>query len=78
MHVSFDPEADAVYVDLREPHGRVRTRELDRRRRVDYDERGDVCGVEFLFVSDGIDLTDVPEAERIRQVLKAFPQPAPA
>ncbi len=76
MQVRYDPEADAVYVDLREAQGRVRTTRIDEQRLLDYDEEGMLVGVEFLFVSRGLHLDGLPEAEYIEQLLRSFPQPA--
>ncbi len=78
VEVSYDPEADAIYVRFSEPEGRVRTKRIDDRRLVDYDENGSLVGVELLFVSQGVRLEDVPEADRIRDAMQSFPQPASA
>ncbi len=80
MHVTYDSEADAIYVRLRDG-GRgaaKRTVDLGGHRYVNYDAAGNVLGVEFLVVSRGIDLTDVPEAGRVAKALRAIPHPAPA
>lgn len=76
MQVRYDPEADAVYVDLQEAQGRVRTRRIDEQRLLDHDERGELVGIEFLFVSRGVNLEGLPEAERIAEAMRSFPQPA--
>ena len=78
MEVRYDPEADAVSVDLRGAQGRVRTRRIDEQRLLDYDERGELVGIEFLFVSRGVNLDGLPEAERIAEAMRSFPQPASA
>ena len=75
MQVQYDPEADAVYVRLREPRGSIRTDRVDERRLADYDERGDVIGVELLSVSRGVDLAGLSEAARIADAMRSFPQP---
>ncbi len=72
IQFSYDPEADAVYISFGEPEGRVRPKELDRRRHVDYDDAGALVGIEFLFVSKGMDLDGVPEAERVRDLLRSL------
>lgn len=64
-----DPEADAIYVRLTNRRY-ARTEELDDRRNIDYDAEGCTIGVEFLSVSKGIDLTDVPQAAAIADALK--------
>jgi uncharacterized protein YuzE len=78
--VRFDPEADAIAVDFRErgPGDVARTRQMDERRLIDYGADGEPLGVEFLFVSDGIDLADVPRADEVRRALAAFPTLSPA
>ena len=64
MQLRYDTKADALYVRFREPTGRVRAQPLpDGLRFIDRDETGIVVGVEFIEVSRGIDLTDLPEAE---------------
>ncbi len=73
MQLRYDTEADALYVRFREPTGRVRTRPLpDGLRFIDRDETGVVVGIEFIEVSRGIDLTDLPEAEAIGEALGAL------
>lgn len=76
MLLEYDPDADAVYVRLQEPHGLVRGARVDERRTVCYDEQKQVVGVEFLFVSQGIDVEGMPEAERIREMVNRFPHTA--
>jgi uncharacterized protein YuzE len=67
-----DPEADAIYVRLSDrPY--ARTEELDDRRNVDYDAEGRAVGVEFLSVSKGVDLSEVPQAASVAEALKALP-----
>jgi uncharacterized protein YuzE len=78
MQVQYDPEADAIYVRLRESEGSIRTERVDERRMVDYNAGGDVVGVELLSVSRGVDLTGLPEASRIADAMRSFPHPAPA
>ena len=69
MHsFTHDPRADAVYIQLND-HPVALTKELDEARMVDYDAAGQPTGVEFLFVSQGIALSQVPEAGRIAMTL---------
>lgn len=75
MQVSYDTEADAIYVRFREPHGTVRTESLDDLRLIDHDDDG-VIGVELLAVSRGLNLTGLPEADRIAIAIRSIPQPA--
>lgn len=68
MKIEFDPDADAMYIRLR--NGRViSTRSLDDSRYVDLGANGQPIGVEVLGVSQGIDTTDLPEREAIEQAL---------
>lgn len=80
MLITFDPLADAIYVSLRRrSDGDVaRTEELGDDRQVDYNAEGDLLGVEFLGVSQGLNLEGVPHASEIEAGLRAFPMPATA
>ena len=70
--VRYDAEADAVYVRLND--GRYeRTEELDDCRNIDYDADGRAIGVEFLYVSMGVDLSDVPQAAAVAEALRQLP-----
>jgi uncharacterized protein YuzE len=75
VHLEYDPEADAIYVQFRKPVGKVETEFIDDARYVDYDEAENVIGVEILGVSQGIDLNGLPEADRIAEMLNAIPRP---
>ena len=74
IQIQFDPEGDALYVSLDDVDGELESEELDEFRIVDYDENGIPVGIEFLFVSRGLNLTGVPEADRIAAAIRAFPQ----
>lgn len=77
MQVSYDEEADAMYVRFRPREGHIKSTRLDEQRVLDHDDTG-VVGVEFLFVSRGVNLEGLPEADRIAEVMRSFPQPAAA
>lgn len=67
MKLRIDRKAGAAYVRLAEGHV-ARTKELDHARNMDYDATGEVLGIEFLDVSHGVDLSDLPfrpELERL-------------
>lgn len=50
--ITYDSEADALYIHL-QPHGNhTRTRELDDQVSVDVDSDGDVLGIEILCPSE--------------------------
>ena len=69
MHAfTYDPQVDAVYVQLN-ASPIAHTKELDEVRMIDYDAQGRPAGVEFLFVSQGINLAQVPEAGRLAETL---------
>ncbi len=78
MQVQYDPEADAMYVRVRESEGSIRTERIDDRRLVDYNAGGDVVGVELLSVSLGVDLSGLPEGPRIADAMRSFPHAASA
>ncbi len=68
MKIEFDPDADAMYIQLRK--GRVgSTRSLDESRNVDLGTDGHPVGVELLDVSKGIDTTDLPERAAVEAAL---------
>jgi uncharacterized protein YuzE len=74
VHVEYDSEADALYFTIRQPDGAVETEFVDEARYVDYDEAGNVVGVEILGVSQGVDVTGLPEAAKLAEALNAIPR----
>ena len=53
------PEENAVYARLKEtPYGGGK--EIDDCRHVDVDLEDDTLGILFLYISDGVDLEDIP------------------
>ncbi len=76
--VEFDPEADAVYVRLRERQGLVESERIDEQRIVHYDEAGQVVGIEFLFVSRGITTDGLPREDEVRALLRSMKELAVA
>ena len=77
IEVRYDPERQLLYVRLRKPEGSIeRTEDLGGDRYVDYDQAGNVVGIEFLAIAqDGLDLAGLPDADRIAQALNAIPRP---
>jgi uncharacterized protein YuzE len=69
MYLTYDQEADAVYVYFSD-RPVARTEELSDVVNVDYDSSGDEVGVEFLDVSQGIDLASVPRRSEVAQLLE--------
>jgi len=67
-HATYDPDADAVYVYLAGAEVE-RSTSLDDLRIIDYSVDGRVVGVEFLGVSGGIDLSDIPYRHKVEQLI---------
>ncbi len=76
-YVTYSAGADALYICFGDATV-SRTEELDDRRMVDRAADGRVLGIEFLDVSDGIDLTNVPDRERVEELLHVFTFPVVA
>jgi uncharacterized protein YuzE len=69
---TYDPEADALAIDL-EGFGAgrsARTEHLDERRFVDYDAAGRTIAIELLDVSGGVVFDGLPEAGLVRGVVE--------
>lgn len=61
LELRHDPQVDAAYVFVAPRGTRVaHTKELDENRNVDFDVNGDIVGIEFLGVSRGVDLSELP------------------
>ena len=60
MKITYDPDADAMYIYLKEGKS-FKTKEVDDNTILDYDKEGNVIGIEILFVK-----------ERMPQLLKEF------
>lgn len=69
MYLTFDQEADAVYIYFSQ-RPVARTEELGDAVAVDYDADGEPVGVEFLSVSTGIDLGPVPRRAEVAKMLE--------
>ena len=69
QQVTYDPEANALYVKLIDIPVH-RTHALDDLRLIDYSEDGGVVGVEFLQASDGLDLRDLPFSKKVAHLIK--------
>ncbi len=51
MKIRYDPDADAMYITLKE--GKAdHTKEIDKNTIIDFDKSGEVLGVEILFVKE--------------------------
>lgn len=51
MKISYDPDADAMYIELVEREV-AKTKEVDDNTIIDLDNEGNVIGVEILFVKE--------------------------
>ena len=51
MKIRYDPDADAMYISLRKDKV-ARTKEIDKNTIIDFDKKGQVIGVEILFVKE--------------------------
>ena len=69
LRISTDPEADAIYIQLRALPVSY-TKELDDNRYIDYAEDGTPVGIDLLGVSEGVDLADLPETATFVRVLE--------
>ena len=62
--LELDKKADAVYVRVSDAPVHA-TREIDEQRIVDYDDQGEIVGIEFLDVSHGVSLRDLPYRDEL-------------
>ena len=51
MKITYDKEADALYIKLKE-YAVDKTKEVDKNLIVDYDKAGEIIGIEILFVKE--------------------------
>jgi uncharacterized protein YuzE len=70
-HAEYHETADAIYVSRSDAEVQ-RTRSLDDRRMIDLSEDGGVVGVEFLDVSGGVDLSEIPFRHEVERLLSDF------
>lgn len=66
--VTYDKEADVLYVELN-TSAVARSHSLDDIRIIDYSEDGAVVGIEFINASSGVDLSDVPFAQKVEKLI---------
>ena len=70
MEYQYDFDADCAYILIEDlPHSY--SRELDETKFIDYSMDGTVIGIELLFVSGGVDISDMPYKAEISELLKA-------
>ncbi len=71
MQLRLDPDAHILYVVVgHSGNMALETRDLDERRAVDYDLAGDIVGIEFRDIDEGVDLDGVPHASRLARALQ--------
>ena len=71
MRYSYDKMADAVYIYFNRKKYAY-GEDLDRERRIDYSKDGSPIGVELLCVSQGVDLKDLPNRDKIGEILNTL------
>ena len=64
MTVELDKQADAAHARLSD-RPVASTKELDPQRIVDYDADGEIVGIEFLAVTRGVDVHDLPYRDEL-------------
>ena len=70
MKFKHDPQADAIYIYLRDkPY--AYGKDLDDERRIDYAADNTPIGVELLCVSKGVNLDSLPHVDEIAKLLEA-------
>ncbi|MFO7995953.1 MAG: DUF2283 domain-containing protein [Dehalococcoidia bacterium] len=69
MEYRYDHNADCAYVLINDlPH--AYSKELDETRFIDYSEDGTVIGIELLYVSGGVDVSDLPYRAEVEKLLE--------
>ncbi len=69
MHVTHDPEVDAIYIRLCDvPYAFGHN--LDAERRIDYGDDQQPLGIELLGVSHGVNVADLPDQAAVIAVLE--------
>ena len=69
MNIKYDREADAIYVRLTPDKQYAYGKDLDDERRIDYAADRTPIGVELLCVSQGVNLSGLPEWDQIAKLL---------
>lgn len=72
LRVERDEELDVMYVWLRPGVARAYGQKLDDSRYIDYGADRRPIGIELLDVSQGVNLDDVPERDKLVQVLAQY------
>ncbi len=71
MKINYDPQADAIYIELLNKHA-VDNQDINNDVSVDFDEDGNVIGIEVLNASDNlgkalfnIEFTQIPKLKAV-------------
>ena len=70
--ITYSETVDALYVKLQDKAEIKKTVPYDDSRIVDFAADGSVVGVEFLAARAGIDLTGIPERERLEAPIRSL------
>jgi len=69
MEYQYDSNADCAYIVINNL-AHAYSKELDETRFIDYAEDGTVIGVELLYVSGGVDVSDLPYQSEMERLLE--------
>lgn len=72
--ITYSERGDILYVQLTEEVV-ASTSTIDDLRIVDYDQAGGVVGVEFLSVSGGLSLKNLPERSKLEELIRKLQFP---
>ena len=72
--IQYTLESDMLYIQFRFEDRAAGTQVIDDQRIVDFAEDGSLYGVEFIGTAGGLDLSDLPEREKIEAAIRAIPQ----
>ena len=67
VRLELDGDANSAYVVLSDDEVK-KTKKLDQNRLLDLDAQGEVVGIEFLNISAGVNLSDLPRGEELRKL----------
>jgi uncharacterized protein YuzE len=67
IKLELNRDVNAAYVVLSDDEVR-KTKKLDQSRLLDLDAQGEVVGIEFLNISAGANLSDLPRGEELRKL----------
>ena len=71
--ISYVPRSDILHISF-QPGRAARTQVIDDLRIADFAADGALMAIEFIGASAGLDLSDLPERDRIEEAIRAIPQ----